>query len=78
MTTEKERRDIEFKTFDGLTLRGSLYVGPKDGPSIIVNGAVRYQHPAENLLKQMYPNIYSLEADLLDSSCAPKRFSQSP
>jgi hypothetical protein len=78
MSAEKERRDIEFKTFDGLTLRGSMYVGPKGGPSIIVNGAVRYQHPAVNLLKQINPNFYSLEADLVDSSCAPKRFSQSP
>jgi hypothetical protein len=40
MTAEQERRDIEFKTFDGLTLRGWLYVGPKGGPAIIINVAV--------------------------------------
>lgn len=40
MATEQERKDVEFKTFDGLTLRGSLYLGPKDGPAVIVNGAV--------------------------------------
>jgi hypothetical protein len=40
MATEQERKDVEFKTFDGLTLRGSLYVGPKGGPAVIVNGAV--------------------------------------
>ncbi|KAL1801718.1 hypothetical protein ACET3X_002060 [Alternaria dauci] len=39
MATEPERKDVEFKTFDGLTLRGSLYVGPKGGPAVIVNGA---------------------------------------
>lgn len=39
MTVEQERKDVEFKTFDGLTLRGSLYVGPKGGPAVIVNGA---------------------------------------
>lgn len=41
MATEQIREDVEFKTFDGLTLRGWLYVGPKGGPAIIVNGAVR-------------------------------------
>jgi hypothetical protein len=40
MTTEQERKDIEFKTFDGLTLRGWFYVGPKGGPAIIINVAV--------------------------------------
>lgn len=40
MTTDQERKDIEFKTFDGLTLRGWLYVGPKAGPAIIINAAV--------------------------------------
>jgi hypothetical protein len=40
MATEQERRDVEFKTFDGLTLRGWLYVGPKNGPAVIVNAAV--------------------------------------
>ncbi|KAH6718380.1 Alpha/Beta hydrolase protein [Leptodontidium sp. MPI-SDFR-AT-0119] len=39
MATEQERRDVEFKTFDGLTLRGWLFVGPKGGPAVIVNGA---------------------------------------
>ncbi|KAH8711976.1 peptidase S15 [Phaeosphaeriaceae sp. PMI808] len=39
MATEQERKDVEFKTFDGLTLRGWLYVGPKGGPSIIINAA---------------------------------------
>ncbi|KAF9892642.1 hypothetical protein FE257_001044 [Aspergillus nanangensis] len=39
MTKEQEHRDVEFKTFDGLTLRGSLYVGPKGGPAVVVNGA---------------------------------------
>lgn len=40
MATEQERKDVEFKTFDGLTLRGWLYVGPKGGPAMIVNAAV--------------------------------------
>ncbi len=40
MTTEQERKDIEFKAFDGLTLRGWFYVGPKGGPAIIINVAV--------------------------------------
>ncbi|KAF2763052.1 peptidase S15 [Pseudovirgaria hyperparasitica] len=39
MAAEQERRDVEFKTFDGLTLRGWLFVGPKGGPAVIVNGA---------------------------------------
>ncbi|KAF2122757.1 DltD N-terminal domain protein [Lophiotrema nucula] len=34
-----ERKDIEFRTVDGLTLRGWLFVGPKGGPAVIVNGA---------------------------------------
>lgn len=42
MTTEQERKDVEFKTFDGLTLRGWLFVGPKDGPAVIINGAVSH------------------------------------
>lgn len=42
MATEQERRDVEFKTFDGLTLRGWLFVGPKGGPAVIVNGAVSH------------------------------------
>jgi hypothetical protein len=40
MAVEQEHKDVEFKTFDGLTLRGSLYLGPKGGPAVIVNGAV--------------------------------------
>ncbi len=40
MATEVERRDIEFKTFDGLTLRGWLHKGPKGGPAVIINVAV--------------------------------------
>ena len=40
MATEQERKDVEFKTFDGLTLRGSLYVGSKGSPAVIANGAV--------------------------------------
>lgn len=40
MATEQEHKDVEFKTFDGLTLRGWLFVGPKGGPAVIVNGAV--------------------------------------
>ena len=43
ITPEQERRDVEFKTFDGVTLRGWLFVGPKNGPAVIVNGAVSYQ-----------------------------------
>ncbi|CAK3779652.1 Hypothetical predicted protein [Lecanosticta acicola] len=34
-----ERRDVEFKTVDGLTLRGWLFLGPKGGPAVVVNGA---------------------------------------
>lgn len=41
MATEQVREDIEFKTLDGLTLRGWLYKGLKGGPAIIVNVAVR-------------------------------------
>jgi fumagillin biosynthesis transferase len=40
MATDQERKDVEFKTYDGLTLRGWLYLGPKDGPAMIVNAAV--------------------------------------
>jgi hypothetical protein len=36
-----ERKDVEFKTLDGLTLRGWLFEGPKGGPAVVVNGAVR-------------------------------------
>lgn len=35
----ENRKDVEFKTIDGLTLRGWLFQGPKGGPAIIVNGA---------------------------------------
>lgn len=45
MAAEQERKDVELKTFDGLTLRGSLYVGPKGGPAVIVNGAVSLPWP---------------------------------
>ena len=41
IAAESNPKDVEFKTIDGLTLRGSLFLGPKDGPAIIVNGAVR-------------------------------------
>ncbi|KAI9759117.1 MAG: hypothetical protein M4579_002564 [Chaenotheca gracillima] len=34
-----ERKDVEFRTTDGLTLRGWLFEGPKGGPAVIVNGA---------------------------------------
>ncbi|KAJ5474718.1 hypothetical protein N7475_004284 [Penicillium sp. IBT 31633x] len=34
-----ERKDVEFQTTDGLNLRGWLFVGPKGGPAVIVNGA---------------------------------------
>ncbi|OKL62097.1 hypothetical protein UA08_02971 [Talaromyces atroroseus] len=34
-----ERKDVEFITLDGLTLRGWLFEGPKGGPAVIVNGA---------------------------------------
>ncbi len=37
----EERKDVEFRTVDGLTLRGWLFAGPRGGPAVIVNGAVR-------------------------------------
>jgi hypothetical protein len=36
-----ERNDVEFRTVDGLTLRGWLFASHKGGPAVIVNGAVR-------------------------------------
>ncbi|KAI9685154.1 MAG: hypothetical protein M1822_004741 [Bathelium mastoideum] len=41
MATEQERKDVDFKTFDGLTLRGWLFVGPEGGPAVVVNGAAK-------------------------------------
>ena len=42
-----ERKDVEFKTADGLTLRGWQFTGPEGGPAVIVNCAVRnlFQDP---------------------------------
>ncbi|KAI1296128.1 alpha/beta-hydrolase [Xylaria venustula] len=39
MAADQAHRDVEFKTFDGLTLRGWLFEGPKGGAAVIVNGA---------------------------------------
>jgi hypothetical protein len=35
------REDVEFPTFDGLTLRGWLYPGTIRGPAIVMNQGVR-------------------------------------
>lgn len=35
------REDVEFPTFDGLTLRGWLYQGTIRGPAIVMNQGVR-------------------------------------
>lgn len=35
------REDIEFKTLDGITLRGWLYPAEKRGPAIILSAGVR-------------------------------------
>jgi hypothetical protein len=35
------REDVEFRTFDGLTLRGWLYPGTIRGPAIVMNQGVR-------------------------------------
>lgn len=35
------REDIEFKTLDGITLRGWLYPAEKRGPGIILSAGVR-------------------------------------
>ncbi|KAJ3497863.1 hypothetical protein NLG97_g1573 [Lecanicillium saksenae] len=45
MATEVQRRDIQFKTFDGLTLRGWLHKGPKGAPAVIIN--VAFMSPKE-------------------------------
>lgn len=38
--------DVEFKTMDGLTLRGWLYPAAQKGPAIIVTPGVRsHPHP---------------------------------
>ena len=37
-----QRRDIEFPTLDGLTLRGWLFPGTKGGPAIILHNGVSY------------------------------------
>ncbi|KAF2647849.1 DltD N-terminal domain protein [Lophiostoma macrostomum CBS 122681] len=36
---DAQRRDVEFQTLDGLTLRGWLFTGTKGGPAVVVNGA---------------------------------------
>jgi hypothetical protein len=35
------REDVEFPTFDGLTLRGWLFPGTIQGPAIVMNQGVR-------------------------------------
>lgn len=37
-------QDVEFKTLDGLTLRGWLYPSSKRGPGIIVTPGVGHAH----------------------------------
>ena len=41
------RDDIEFKTLDGITLRGWLYPAEKRGPGIILSAGVR-ENPCPN------------------------------
>lgn len=66
MAIEQERRDVEFKTFDGLTLRGWLFVGPKGGPAIIINAAViqPYMNASSKFRTFTYP--MSLSATVLE------------
>ena len=40
MTTMR-REDVEFRTFDGLTLRGWLYPALERGPGLIMNQGVQ-------------------------------------
>jgi fumagillin biosynthesis transferase len=35
-----KREDVEFRTFDGLTLRGWLYPASERGPALIMNQGV--------------------------------------
>ena len=72
----ENRKDVEFKTIDGLTLRGWLFSGPKGGPAVIVNGAVRlpsiHTHFYETL-ETNETNVFISTTNVLISSIARKR-----
>lgn len=42
--SELTREDVEFKTLDGLTLRGWLYPAAQRGPAMIMSPGVRNSH----------------------------------
>jgi len=64
-----ERKDVEFRTVDGLTLRGWLFAGPKGGPAVIVNGAVRQLQTNTNTSSD------KTRQEDVSNSCLPKTIS---
>ena len=63
------REEVEFKTLDGLTLRGVLFPAKKHSPAIILAPGVSYIYVTVKSISISAPRILNQEAFLDTPSC---------